>query len=93
MASHLKVPVRELKHRITFTEFLEWLEFLDKEEARHSKTDHYLAQITAEIRRGYVTDPNKVDSRDFLLRVKTVGSQHPSTSKAIWAAHLKVKLN
>ena len=42
----------DLKARITYREFVEWLCFLNKEEERQTKQDYYLAQIAAEIRRG-----------------------------------------
>lgn len=92
VASHLKVPVEELQGRITTTEFLEWIHFLRLEDDRNSKSDLYLAQIAAEIRRGWVEDAREVKVSDFLLGAKPVltPEQRMKKSKAAWGAMLTV---
>lgn len=94
MASHLKVPVRELRQRITFLEFCEWMEFLSLEEDKDTKQDYYLAQIAAEIRRSFVKDPKTVKVKDFLLQRKvqerTVGKAEKS--KQFWGQALNMDL-
>jgi hypothetical protein len=94
VASHLKVPVGELKRRITFTEFLDWCEFLNLEELRHSKMDYYLAQIAAEVRRSFVENPRKVKISDFFIELVSPDKKAKvEKSKQSWAAALKLNLN
>lgn len=83
----------ELKERIAFSEFLEWVVFLGKEEARHTKQDFYLAQIAAEIRRGWVKNPKTVKIKDFLAEVEsTPGPSKPgSKSKSVWLGAFNIK--
>lgn len=101
VASHLGIPVSELRDRITESEFEDWLLFIQQEEHRTTKVDHYLAQIAAEVRRTNVKNPSKVKLQDFLLKFKqaeppvsrpskekVVGK--PEGSKHIWASILKV---
>lgn len=82
----------ELQTRIGYTEFLDWLTFLGKEEERETKQDYYLAQIAAEVRRGQVKSPKSVKTKDFLLQMKKSDAPDKATSKAIWAGALGVKL-
>jgi len=87
--------VSELRERITITEFLDWLEFLRREEERRTKQDVYLAQIAKEIRRANVKHPNKVRVEDFYLEVvkDDVRDKEANTkkSKAAWLKALNVK--
>lgn len=94
VASHLHVPVEELKARITTTEFLDWLEFLKWDESRRTKQDIYLAQIAAEVRRGWVKDPKKVRAQDFLLREETNDDRknRMQKSKSAWLTAVGIKL-
>lgn len=78
VASHLQIPVGELRQRIGYSEFLEWLDFLQIEDSRVTKADLYLAQIAAEVRRSSVTEPRKVKIADFLVRVP----ENPTAAKA-----------
>lgn len=91
VASHLKTPVAELKQRITYTEFLEWLEFILWDQKRVTKRDFYLAQIAAEVRRGWVKSPHSIKMKDFLIGS---GDDKPveSNSKGIWMRHLGMKI-
>ena len=92
MASHLRLTVEDARNKLTFRELLEWLQFLDMEERRHTKQEYYLAQIAAEIRRGQVKSPAQVKMNDFLISLKPKVEKKPEGSKHIWAAHLKIKL-
>ena len=96
VASHLKVPVEELAQRITQSEFVGWLEYLSWAERRETKHDVYLAQIAAEVRRGYVKQPKQVRVKDFLLKYPEPGTQAASQgqkSKSVWLSALKIKDN
>jgi hypothetical protein len=79
-----------------FSEFLEWVQYLNQEEERNTKADWYLAQIAAEIRRSWVSDVKNVRAIDFLL-AHTDALPEPETelldSKMVWAACLGVNLN
>ncbi len=75
---------------MTYTEFLEWLEFLQWDEMRHAKADVYMAQIAAEIRRSNAKNPRRIRTQDFLLKQRE--GEDKQGSKKIWAAHLKINL-
>lgn len=90
VASHLKVPVQELLERITFSEFLDWLQYLEWAERRDTKSDYYLAQIAAEVRRGYVKSPRQVKVKDFLLKMQR--PEQRLSSKQTWLQALGIKL-
>lgn len=90
VASHLGMLIEELKVRITYTEFVDWLTFLRKEEERQTKQDFYLAQIAAEVRRGNAKNPRSVKVKDFL--VTTQQEKVTSRSKSVWAKALKVDM-
>lgn len=83
--------VDDLKGRITYREFLEWLAFFGREEERQTKLDYYLAQIAAEVRRGNVKSPKSVKVKDFLLEVKSGPEKPGARSKSIWMASLKME--
>lgn len=68
LASHLHMTVEKLKEEITFSEFLEWNEFLALERNKARKLDFYLAQIAAEVRRTCVKFPEQVRTNNFLLK-------------------------
>lgn len=91
VASHLRIPLYELKARITYSEFLDWLTFIEMEDQRNRKIDFALAQIAAEIRRGRVKHPNKVKVKDFLIEL-VAAKPAGLSSKQIWAAALGIDL-
>jgi len=85
-----------LKGRLTYSEFLDWLAFIEWDEKRHTKLDWYLAQITAEIRRGLVSNPKNVKAKDFLIElVDAKQSTKVAQSKQAWlgAVGIKRKIN
>ncbi len=85
----------DLKARITYREFVEWLCFLNKEEERQTKQDYYLAQIAAEIRRGQVKSPRSIKVKDFLVQVTTAVTpqqeKKAAKSKSFWMGLAGVK--
>jgi len=91
VASHLGIPVEELAERITHREFLNWLEFLDWDEKHHSKSDYYLAQIAAEVRRSFVKNAKKVKTNDFLLQYKDANAPSGKDSKSAWLGFFNIK--
>jgi len=93
VASHLSLPVNELKERITYSEFVDWITFLKREEGQAKRQDYYMAQIAMEVRRSYVKNPKTVKLKDFIFETETKAEpKSPSKSKSIWAAVLNVKV-
>lgn len=90
------MTVEELRDKITYSEFCEWIEFLVLEQKRNTKDQWYYAQIAAEIRRGYVTTPNKVHTEDFILKFASE-LEDPEVkmqaSKSAWGMAVKMNLN
>lgn len=60
LASHLGMAVQEVQAKTTTSEFFLWIEYFEWEMNHPTKLDHYLAEIRAEIRRGYVKNPRTV---------------------------------
>ena len=88
--------MNELRDRMPFSEFLEWLEYLKQEQRVVTKSDWYLAQIASEVRRSFVVAPNKVKLMDFLLSTTEVveeAKEKMQKSKAAWAAFLQLDVN
>lgn len=91
----------ELKDRITFSEFLDWCDYLLLEERRHTKQDWYLAQIAAEVFRTIAKEPKKVRVKSYLHKVEDDPSQVPVSnlppeqrlkkSKSSWMSALGLK--
>jgi len=61
------MTVQEVQSKITSTEFVLWMEYLESELKEFQKQDYYLAQIAAEVRRANVKNPKAVKLSDFLL--------------------------
>ena len=68
MASHLHLTVQEAQAKITYTEFLKWVWYLNwRDTEEFNRQDFYLAQIAAEICKGQVKKPKKIKLKNFLL--------------------------
>ena len=80
---------------IAFSEFLDWLEFLNWQESRRDKTDFYFAQLAAEVRRTMVKQPKSVKVKDFYISYTdpAVGAARVKKSKSAWGAVFKMNLN
>ena len=90
VASHLHHTVEELADKISFREFLNWLEYLEWFEDRVVKNDYYFAQIAAEIRRGYVKHPKSVKTTDFVIQSPKKQAA-VSSSKSTWLGFFNLK--
>ena len=97
VASRLGMPVQQAQARITSREFLEWRVYLEREQSQATVDHYYLAQIAAEVRRGWVRKPKSVKLQDFILKTEqqqaaTTTSQQVRTeqSRAMWLAVCKV---
>lgn len=79
-----------------YSEFLDWTAFLLQEETRHTKQDHYLAQLTAEVVKARVKHPNQVKMKHYLLNCRTAqpipkdAQKRMAASKAAWGHALKI---
>lgn len=86
------------------SDFVDWQIYFEQQLNTHEKLDYYLAQIAAEVRRGWVKSPKQVKSEDFLIKFERKGasktSEAPATddekqkylaeSKAFFSALLKM---
>lgn len=85
--------MRELRQRITFNEFLGWLDYLSQEEERLTKEDLYFAQIAAEVRRANVKNPRSVKIDHFLVKRSSESVPAPKSSKSIWLSAVGLNFN
>jgi len=87
LASHLHLPLQLVMQTTTSTEFIMWMEYLNLEESRNKKYEHYLAQIACEIRRNWAKNPGSIKYQDFLFKpakdIPKVKSDI-NTSKNFW---------
>ena len=90
VASHLHMTVEELASKITYREFLNWIDYLKWDEERHSKSDYYLAQVATGVRRSYVKNPKKIRMKDLLLNFTDKPRQD---SKAVWLSFFNIDPN
>lgn len=56
--------------RHTHRELKVWLEYLKEQYNQPDRTDHYLMQLAAEVRRGNVKHPKEVKAEDFKITFK-----------------------
>lgn len=83
MALKLGLPLQQVMRETTSSEFIEWCEYLDLEETHgFHRTDYYLAQVAAEIRRMNSKNPRKVKLLDFLLKFKRKEADKPKPGDA-----------
>lgn len=59
--------MQKLRKSITSTEFLLWIEFLEKKKLEREKLDYYLAQIAFEVHRCASKEPKSVKFDQFLM--------------------------
>jgi hypothetical protein len=76
---------------MTHRQFVEWMAWLDLEKNRPDRTEHYLMEIAAEIRRGNVKRPADVKLEDFRLEFRPAPpplspEEAMARSKRIWLA-------
>lgn len=93
VASLLRMPVEELRNRITYAEFSDWLLFLDWDRSRETKWDHYLATLTAEVVKAPLgkADRKKIKRDHFMVRYTRASESQTARmehSKAVWGSFL-----
>ena len=98
LASHLHKTVQEVRQKTTSTEFVLWMEYLEKDTNAFHREDYYLAQIAAEIRRSFVKKPKQVKLKDFLLKFvmqekpkKLSIKERTKRMKQFWFFHVGLK--
>lgn len=88
------MTVAQCRAVMTPREFEGWVEYILWEETRDTKQDYYLANIAAEVRRGWVSEKAKPKMTDFMLKFNKPTAveqkQSPKQSKSIWLAALGV---
>ena len=79
----------------THREYLMWMEWLDAQWNRPSRTDNYLMLIAAEVRRVLSKKPNSIKLSHFLLKFSKAGAapkmtkeQKTAMAKAQWFSWL-----
>ena len=95
VAARLGMTVQQVQSRITSSEFIEWRVFLEREQSQATVDHYYLAQIAAEVRRGWVRKPRAVRLQDFILvpqqqRPAISQEVRAEQSRAMWLAVCKV---
>jgi hypothetical protein len=92
---HLHCPVWLAKKLTPIAEFQAFKIFYRENFNRPEKTEYYLAQITAELRRQFVRDARRPRLEDFLSPVKMIEAKKPKLvdekdelkkTKAMWFA-------
>ena len=78
-------------HEITHREYLMWMQWLDEELERPTKSDHYLMQIAQQVARLFKKQPGRIQLKHFKLsfrkkqRATTTSKKEAATqSKARW---------
>jgi len=93
LASHLHSPIQLVKKRTSSTDFVDWIVYLNEEPNRFNPLFMYIAQLTAELRRSWVTSAHakKVKTEDFIIKFvdkKEVVKQKAKASKKAWFGFL-----
>jgi len=75
------------------TDFVTWMEYLEREINTFHREDYFWAQMAAEVRRSFVKNPKKVKLVDFLLKFKDKTARKKMTkeertkiAKSFWGA-------
>jgi len=94
----LNIPIAELKQKTTSTEFVIWMEYLERDVNAFHPENFYLAQIAAEIRRSFVKNPKQIRLKDFLLKFimpeepkKLSIKERSKRMKRFWFFHVGLK--
>lgn len=79
--------MQRLQAETTSLEFNEWLAYLDLDLKVVRREEAYLAQLTLETRRSYLTNPNAAGTvNDFILKFVAPEAPKPATEASIAAA-------
>ena len=98
LASHLHSPIQLVKRTTSSTDFVDWMVYLNEEPNRFNPLFMYIAQLTAELRRSWVTSAyaKKTRTEDFIIEFvdkKEVIKQKVQQSKKAWFSFLGVNKN
>ena len=94
LASHLSMPIQQVKQMTSSSDFTNWMIYLNEEPNKFNALYMYLAQIAAEMRRSFVKHPKKVETKDFIIKFTSkedVIKQKTEHSKSSWFSFLKFK--
>lgn len=81
LADRLGMSVQRCQRETTSTEFLDWQEYLQKDLDSPARSDYYLAQVAAEVRRMNCAKPRAVKLDDFLLKFQKQHLRNKLTTK------------
>ena len=93
LASHLGMPVQQVKQMTSSSDFMNWMVYLEEEPNRFNALYFYLAQIAAEVRRSFVKHPDKVKTNDFIIKFtdkKSLNVKKAEQSKSTWLKWLGI---
>ena len=98
LASHLHSPIQLVKRTTSSTDFVDWMVYLNEEPNRFNPLFMYIAQLTAELRRSWVTSAyaKNTKTEDFLIKFvdkKEVIKQKVQQSKKAWFSFLGMNKN
>lgn len=94
------MPLRECKKSHTHREFLAWMAWLAKGWEEPSRTEFYLIELLAEIRRSWVKNAKQVKAKEFQLKFARKASdkseaesdehikQATKQAQAVWLARV-----
>ena len=83
LASHLSMPVQQVKQMTSSSDFINWMVYLEEEPNKFNALYFYLAQIAAEVRRSFIKHPDKVKTKNFIIKfIKIVDKKSSNVKKA-----------
>jgi len=96
LASHLHLPIQHVKQTTSSLDFTNWIVYLNEEPNRFNALYNYFAQLTAEIRRSWITSAaaKSIKTSDFIIEFvdkKEIVKQKMQTSKRAWLKCLGIK--
>jgi len=95
LASHLHSPIQYVKQTTSSLDFTDWIAYLSEEPNRFNALYMYIAQLTAEVRRSWVTKTarQKTETSDFIIKFveKKDVIERQATSKRSWLGFLGIK--
>lgn len=93
LASHLSMPVQQVKQMTSSSDFTNWMVYLEEEPNKFNALYFYLAQIAAEVRRSFIKHPDKVKTNDFMIKFvdkKSSNVKKAKQSKSTWLRWLGI---
>lgn len=75
------MSVAECRRQVSSKEFVQWEAYFETVPQPH----HYWAQLTCEVARGHVKEPQKLELNHFILKAYSKKAEKPKpNSKKVW---------